>query len=128
MLDRLSALGRTDLRIANAGASEIANAGQFGRIIANTPHPDYAPLLKVLEDAGVGRPKGVVDRQIVAEAFFAEGSQATLLTLDKGVYNPLAALAGHNPAKLGKPVPLAFPNGFTVTINGRTIRVIPVKQ
>jgi hypothetical protein len=49
------------------------------------------------------------------------------MTADKGVFNPLAVLAGHNTAKLGTSVPNAFPNGFNVTVNGKSILVLPIK-
>ena len=125
-LDLLKQLGVTDLRITSIGAREITNAHQFGRLIANTSHADYTQLLKVLKDANVGGVKGLADRLLVAETFFAGGSQRTLITSDKGVYNKLATIAGYDLSKLGKSVALAFPNGFKVTINGRTILVIPV--
>lgn len=62
----------------------------------------------------------------VADAFFAEGQNPTFITADKSIINPLLQLGGINPAKLGKPVAQAFPTGFPVTINGRTLNVIPV--
>jgi len=126
ILKRLQDMGATDLRIATSGASEITNAGDFGRLISRTSGPDYDAILKVLDDAKVGGTKGVLDRQIVAETFFAQGHRPTLLTLDSDVYKKLPKIAGHDPAKLGKAVHLAFPNGFAVTINGRTIWVMPV--
>jgi hypothetical protein len=74
------------------------------------------------------------------------GAQPTLATGDASVYNPLAERAGIKTARLGKTVPekLASPEGcpatrpdgtqvilrgdrFDVTVNGRTITVIPIR-
>ncbi|MBI5596242.1 MAG: hypothetical protein HY928_09170 [Elusimicrobia bacterium] len=91
--------------------------------------PEYRALLGVLDEAVVGRAKGASDREIVADAFFAvtaDGAPAAFYTGDKGIYNALARIAGHEPAKLGKSVPDAFPDGFSVSIAGRTLLVVPV--
>lgn len=45
---------------------------------------------------------------------------------DKGIYNRLLLMTGRDPAKLGKPVAEAFQAGFDVTVNGRTIIVLPL--
>ncbi|MBF2048762.1 MAG: hypothetical protein IGS54_15615 [Elainella sp. C42_A2020_010] len=79
----------------------------------------------------VGGTGGVDDRMIVTDAFFAEsqpGAIPRFATADSGVYNPLARIAGIGPAQLGRPVHEVFPDGFDVTLNGRTIRVIPLPR
>ena len=70
-----------------------------------------------------------MNRIIVADAFFAKtkpGVTPAFATVDRGIYNPLLKIAGINPQKLGRPAPETFPNGFDVTINGRTLLVIPL--
>jgi hypothetical protein len=37
-------------------------------------------------------------------------------------------MTGVNPAKLGKTVPEAYSGGFTVTIKGWTLKVIPLPR
>jgi hypothetical protein len=91
----------------------------------------YKRVLRVLDRYNVGRPKGFADRSIVADTFFAEtkpGAIPTLATHDKGVYTPMLRIKGLEPAKLGKSVDQAFPSGFEVTINGRTIKIIPLPR
>lgn len=64
----------------------------------------------------------------MCDVFWAESSNVEVVfaTHDKGIYNPLFALSGGNAAKVGKPLSEAFPNGFHVTIHGRTIKVLPL--
>ena len=92
--------------------------------------PEYQDVIKELEKNTVGRAKGAEDRRIVADALFAKtepGVTPTLLTHDPGVYNRLLFMSGTDPAKLGKPVAVLYPNGFDVVFgNGRKLRVIPL--
>lgn len=131
-LDSLTAMGDVELRVADTTIAEV----QGGQIkfkglpvsIARDTN-EYKALLRELEGNAVGRSKGAADRSIVADTFFAEtepGVTPQFATRDKGIYNALLRIAGVDPAKLGKTVPEAFPNGFTVTINGRTIQVMPI--
>jgi hypothetical protein len=97
--------------------------------------PAYQSLLQELETNNVGQAKGGVDRQIVADTFFAQtepGVTPTFTTHDSGIYNKLAKIAfGFEPHPRhfeGKSLPDAYPNGFDVTISGRTIRVIPIPR
>jgi hypothetical protein len=92
-------------------------------------HADYEAAVKELETNKVGAAKGTEDRRLIADALFAKvesGTTPTFVTHDKGIYNRLLFMSGNDPAKLGKPVAEAFPNGFDVVINGRTLRVIPL--
>ncbi|ABC30777.1 Rhs family protein [Hahella chejuensis KCTC 2396] len=131
-----------DIRLTDTGASEaldsFSNLGSLNKGIELTvsrDSPEFQQMLDTLKNLKgpngdplpVGRNKGAKDQMIVAEAFFARGGQATLVTADQGVFSPLAVLAGHNPAKLGVSVPNAFPNGFNVTVNGKSILVLPIK-
>jgi hypothetical protein len=80
---------------------------------------------------GQRRSKGVDDRNIVADTFFAvcePGVKPKLATQDKGIYNPLAERSGMNLAKLGAELPKVMPDGFDVTIQGRTITVVPLPR
>jgi hypothetical protein len=48
--------------------------------------------------------------------------------MDSGIYNKMLGISGVNPAKLGKEVFLVYPNGFTVTIEGQSIIVVPLPK
>jgi hypothetical protein len=78
----------------------------------------------------VGRAKGVADRNIVADTFFAKskpGVTPRYATADGNIYKPLARRAGINVEKLGnKKLPEIYPKGFQVTVNGQTIHVFPL--
>lgn len=90
---------------------------------------EYQRVLTVLNENNVGRAKGAMDRSIVADVFFAQthnGAPPVFATADGGIYKQLARIAGHDPRTLGRSVPEAFPHGFNVTIDGRTIKVIPL--
>lgn len=83
----------------------------------------------------MGQAKGKADRQIVADTFFAQtepGVTPKLLTHDAGIYNKLAKIkfgVEPNPRHFGgKTLVDAYPNGFDVTIDGRTIRIIPLPK
>jgi hypothetical protein len=68
---------------------------------------------------------------IVADTFFSKtkpGVKPTFTTHDSGIYNNLLRIKGELPEKLGKPLPQVYPDGFDVTINGRTIRVLPLPK
>ncbi len=89
--------------------------------------PKYQAVKKVLEVHSVGGKAGLGDREIVTDIFFAtteNRSRPVFITADKGIYNKLAKIAGVDPK--GKALPVAFPDGFDVTINGRTVRVLPL--
>ncbi|HEY4244819.1 MAG TPA: DUF4157 domain-containing protein [Kofleriaceae bacterium] len=143
----------TDMRITDPGLGEVGgDLGARGTpISAERTSPEYQDLLKNLEGKPpVGRTKGVKDRSIVADAFFGitePGAKPTLATGDSGIYNPLAERAGIKTARLGGktlPEALASPGGvevvmpdktkvilkgdrFDVTINGKTLTVIPIR-
>jgi len=122
----------TELRVANVSVGEIAGSKLAVRGVpleVLRESNEYRKMLSALEKLNLGGAKGAADRAIVADAFFARterGAPRRLVTADKSVYNKLAEEAGLNPAKLGKPVPEAFPGGFDVTIDGRTLKVIPI--
>jgi Bacterial SH3 domain len=134
IIKRLEAMGNADLRVAGTTVAEV-RGGQikftgFPLEIARSSVA-YQNLLKVLEKFNVGQTKGIADRMIVADTFFAKvepGAKATFATMDSRIYNRLYEISGGDARLLGKPVSEAFPNGFNVTINGRTIRVIPLPK
>jgi hypothetical protein len=140
MINRLVTMGDIELVMPDGAVAEIR-----GRQLTwkNTPvrkgmpttvdrnDPAYQSLLQELETNNVGQAKGGVDRQIVADTFFAQtepGVTPTLTTHDAGIYRNLARMAGIDPAKVGKSISEAYPNGFDVTIDGRTIHVVPLPR
>jgi hypothetical protein len=151
MVAKAKSLG--ELRVTDKTAAEAAaksgNLPQKGVPISveRTSQAYQDMVAELARDPVVGRAKGAADREVVADALFGvtePGAKPTLAVHDKGVYNPLAKRAGIDPAKIGGPLPdkLAAPGGlevtingqqvtlhdsFDVTVNGRTIKVIPVK-
>jgi hypothetical protein len=95
--------------------------------------PDYVKLLNKLAEKQVGRAKGAADRALVADVFFAgtePGVVPKFVTADVDIVNKLAEIAGLNPNKIGGFEELLRQyrsTGFKVTIEGRTITVIPVE-
>jgi hypothetical protein len=140
LLKRLAQLGKKDLRASDTTKAEIQgkhpNLNPKGiSISVSRTSPEYKALLKNLENPTqswtVGRNKGVADRNIVADAFFAKTEPGVIpqfATADKNIYNPLARRGGIEPDKLGKSIDSVYSKGFEVTINGRTIRVIPLPR
>lgn len=135
MLDKVDELGYSDLRVTDP---TVQHRGAKGRPMAEPgmaisverTSKEYTDIIQVLEKANVGGGKGQNDREIIADAFFAvaeDGVMPKILTNDRNVFNKMALISGYNAAK-AQPVAEAFPNGFDVTINGRTIRVIPVSN
>ena len=142
-----------DPRVTDRGIAELgSDMGNRGTPIGvERTSKEYQDMVQALEGKPpVGRAKGVADREIVADSFFAvtePGAKPTLATGDAGVYNPLAERAGIKTARLGgKTVPekLTSPEGcpatrpdgtqvilrgdrFDVTVNGRTLTIIPIK-
>ncbi|ATB29203.1 hypothetical protein [Melittangium boletus] len=129
LLNELRRFNTADLRVSETIHHKGSSTLKRFDITVERGSDEYKEVLRVLEDFNVGRTKGSEDRQIVADVFFAKttpGVKPVLVTQDKGIYNRLSFMAGHNPAKLGKTVPKAFPRGFEVTVNGRTITVLPL--
>jgi hypothetical protein len=124
----------TELRIGNVTVGEVGSSVISAKglpIEIARESADYQKVMARLDSLGLGGGTGYADRALVADAFFAKteaGATATFATADKKIYNKLALQAGHDPAKLGKPVVQAFPAGFNVTIEGRTIKVLPIPQ
>jgi hypothetical protein len=128
-LDRLKTMDTSDLRLPPDVHAKVSGPVEGFNITVARDSAEYKGVFKRLEDAAVGRAKGAEDRRIVADAFFAKtepGVVPTFVTHDKGIYNPLLVLSGQDPARLGKGVAAAFPNGFSVTVEGRTIIVLPL--
>lgn len=137
-LKRVEKFG-ADLRVADPTIAEMGvkggNPTQKGvPISVERTSKQYQDILANLSDAAdpVGQAKGAVDQQIVADTFFAvtePGVIPTLATADKKIYNALSRRAGYDPNAKGAgiAVPVKFPDGFNVTIQGRTIKVIPIK-
>jgi hypothetical protein len=124
----------TELRIGNVTVGEAGGALNLKGVPIDVlrDSPEYTKVLNKLADANVGKATGFADQALVADAFFATtegGTPARFLTSDADVVNKLARLAGIEPGKVG-----GFPGllkrygatGFAVTIEGRTIMVVPV--
>lgn len=123
-----------DLRLANVSLGESENSlGLKGfSLTTDRDSPEYLALLNKLENANVGKPGGYADRAIIADAFFASAEKITdiprLLTSDSNIIKKLAKLAGIDPNKIGgyKALVQMYEGvGFRVSINGRSLIVIP---
>lgn len=135
-LQRIRQLGTGDVRLADRSVKEIQEratqnymTNSFRTTVPRTS-PEYLAIQRRLEAMNLGGAKGAPDRSIVTDLFFADvepGVVPRFLSGDKNVYNKLAQLAGIDPAKVGRPIADAFPDGFPVTIDGRTIHVLPVR-
>ena len=137
-IKRVEKLG-ADLRVVDSTLAEMGvkggNPTQKGvPVSVERTSKEYQDLLTNLSNPAdpVGQAKGGVDRTIVADTFFAitePGVKPALATADKKVYNALSRRAGYDPNAKGAgiAVPEKFPDGFDVTINGRTIKVIPIR-
>ena len=127
-LDRL--LTRQDVRVADATAGHEARGIVPKEVsgievsVARTSE-EYRRLYRVLARYKVGRRTGSVDREIVADVFFARtnpGVIPTLVTGDRPIWQRLATIAKTDPSAV---VDLTGRTPFFVTIDGRTIRVVP---
>lgn len=125
----------TELRVGNVTVGEVE-----GGVLATKGLPitvlrdskEYKLLLSRLESMNIGGSKGAADRALLADVFFAKsegGAVPIFVTGDKSVYNKLATEAGIDLENMGgKTLPELKPNGFTVTIEQRTIIVVPIAQ
>jgi len=134
-LERLDQLSQTDRRVADETIRERASKNEIPSepgiaVTVDRTSTEYQTVLTALEAAKVGKTKGVADRNIVADAFFAvteTGVKPTFATADGGVYKNLlrmTKLPKNDPAKVD--IFKEYPNGFDVTIGSRTLRVIPL--
>lgn len=134
-LARMHQLGDVDLRVTDTTAGETGVKGfspphkGIPISVERTSQAYQDVLNKLANEPPVGGTKGVDDRNIVADTFFAvtePGVKPKLATQDKRIYNALAKRAGMDPGKLGARLPEVKPDGFDVTIQGRTITVVPL--
>ena len=124
----------TELRMGNVSIGETGGALNLKGVPIDglRDSPEYAKVLKRVAAEGVGGPQGFADQALVADAFFAKaeaGANVRFLTADKKVVNRLAAIAKIDVQKVGgyKAMVTQYGStGFEVTIEGRTITVIPV--
>jgi len=128
----------TELRVGNVTVGEVGEVK--GGLLAAKGLPltvvrdskEYKLLLTKLETMNLGGSKGAADRALIADVFFAKsegGAVPSFMTGDKSIYNKLATESGIDLTKMGgKTLPELKPTGFTVTINGQTINVIPIAQ
>jgi len=131
-----------DLRGAQVvGAEGIAGetmAGAASKVLpvmkgvaTDRTNPDYGKAIAELATADVGGPTGAMDRTIVADLLFAEGTPATFVSVDSNVVARLASNFG-DPVKLVVPrgekttevLARTFPDGtFTIKVQSRTLTV-----
>ena len=135
-INRIRAMGDVELRVTDTTIGEMKGGKIIFRDISlsiRRSSPQYQALLRVLEARKVGGTKANApkDRTIVADTFFAQtepGITPKLATQDTAIYNNLALIAGIKPNRTAAGIAVAYPNGFNVTINGKTIRVIPIPK
>ncbi|GAA6615865.1 hypothetical protein NUACC26_016630 [Scytonema sp. NUACC26] len=129
----------TEIRETNTTVREVKTKNENYQPFQKVPvtvdpsSPEYQAVIQELENNYVGGvpPKGQNDRSIVADTFFAESEEGVtpnFATQDTKVYNNLAKIAGIDPARTGQGVHQAYPNGFGVTVSGKTIHVIPLPK
>ncbi|MDP5277478.1 hypothetical protein Q9Q95_00955 [Sphingomonas sp. DG1-23] len=129
-LKRIDAQGSPDMRVSKVIGTKGGGTDAFDITVPRDSQP-YKDVVSELERLTVGQNKGAEDRAIVADVFFAKtepGTTPTLATHDPGIYNRLLLATGKDPAKLGKSVAEFYPNGFSVTIKGQTINVLPLPK
>jgi hypothetical protein len=123
----------TELRVGNVTVGESGGALNLRGVPVDVlrDSPDYVKLLNKLAERNVGGSKGAADCALLADVFFAKvepGATARFLTSDADMVTKLAKLSGMDPEKIGgfdELQRLYGHSGFTVTIEGRTITVIP---
>ena len=133
----------TELRVGSVTVGEV-NSGKVvmhggikGMPIAVLREsPEYEKVLNQIKAFDAGGKGAIQDPMIIADTFFArtDGAVPRFLTGDSNIYNKLARAAGFDPAKMGASLPdlatagkLPAADGFLVTIEGRTIKVLPIK-
>ncbi|HEY0480293.1 MAG TPA: hypothetical protein VGD37_22395 [Kofleriaceae bacterium] len=124
----------TELRVGNVTVGEAGGALNLKGVPIDIlrDSPEYTNVLNRLAAAKVGKSGGFADQALVADAFFAKteaGATARFLTSDTDIVNKLARIAGIEPNTIGgfRGLVKRYGNtGFRVTIEGRTIAVIPV--
>jgi hypothetical protein len=124
----------TELRVGNVTVGEVGGALSLKGVPIDVlrDSPDYVKVLNKLAAEKVGGSGGFADQALMADAFFAKtepGVTAKFLTADRNAVKKLAGIASIDVNKVG-----GYPGllkmygstGFNVTIEGRTITVIPV--
>lgn len=124
----------TELRLGNVAVGETGGSLKLRGVplSALRDSPEYERVLNRLVAEKVGKDTGFADQALLADAFFAKtdpGVLARFVTADQVAVKKLAGIGGLNVVKEG-----GFPglvkkfgnSGFPVTIESRTILVIPV--
>lgn len=125
----------TELRIGNVTVGEIQGGVLNVKgvpIEVARESAEYQKVLGALANEKVGKAQGFADRGLIADAFFAKteaGMIPKFLTADKNIVKKLAGIAKIDVNAIG-----GYPgllktygtSGFNVTIEGRTLTVIPV--
>jgi len=129
LVKRMEDFKGSDLRVPEVVSAKGGTSLETFEITVARDSKEYKGVMAELDRVAVGKAKGVEDRGIVCDAFFAKtepGVTPTLATHDGGIYKKLYLLTGKDPQKLGKTITEALPNGFDVTVKGRTIHVLPL--
>jgi hypothetical protein len=124
----------TELRAANVTVGESSYAANLKGVPLEVERgsAEYQKVLATLSKEKVGQTKGIADRALLADALFAKtegGAARRFLTSDGPMIKKLASMAGIDVVKAqGLPGLIAKygTSGFTVTIEGRVLTVIPV--
>jgi len=133
-LEKLLSLhgSKNDYRVTDIVAGEIIEGVEFInkgiKLGVKRDSNEYKSLLLLLKEANVGGGKGAKDRIIIADLFFSMGEHRNFFSGDKGIYNKLMKLAGHDPLFYGGNVTSSFPDGFKLTLNGKSIKVFPIDK
>jgi hypothetical protein len=127
----------TELRVGNVTVGEIQSGALNVKgipIEVTRESAEYQKVLGALARENVGKAGGFADRGLVADAFFARAEAGVIprfLTADQ---NAVKKLAGMATPKIDINAIGGYPgllktygtSGFNVTIEGRTLTVIPV--
>ena len=124
----------TELRVGNVTVGEVGSGAVQVKGLPIEVARDSAPYKQVLaelERMNVGSGKGVRDRALVADAFFARtepGVVPRFATADTDIFNKLATEAGIDLRRLGgKKLSDLHPDGFEVTVGGQKLHVVPIQ-
>jgi hypothetical protein len=124
----------TELRIGNVAVGEAGGRLNLRGVPTDVlrDSPEYTKILNHLAENNVGRAGGFADQALVADAFFARteaGANPRLITSDAKIVNALARIAGIDANRVGgfnEIVRRYGSTGFNVTIEKRTLTIIPV--
>ena len=114
----------TDVSVGELGGAHNAVPHKGLSITVERSSEEYQRVKRVLERYRVGKNKGAADREIVGDVFFAATNPSGLIprfhTDDQDIVRGLLRINGI------KPTGPVLTQPFDVTINGKTIHVVPI--